>query len=76
MITLILNTVWWFKHFGIVWVLTQGGPIDATSVISIDIYKTAFEAFRFGRAAALAVIVFFIVFTISVIYQRLLGRDD
>ena len=29
-----------------------------------------------GRAAALAVIVFFIVFTISVIYQRLLGRDD
>ncbi|MEM6428114.1 MAG: sugar ABC transporter permease [Deinococcota bacterium] len=76
MITLILNTVWWFKHFGIVWVLTQGGPINATSVISIDIYKTAFEAFRFGRAAALAVIVFFIVFLISFLYQRFLGGDE
>lgn len=75
MISLILNTVWWFKHFGIVWVLTQGGPINATSIISIDIYKTAFEAFRFGPAAALAVIVFFIVFFISFLYQRLLGND-
>ena len=76
MISLILNTVWWFKHFAIIWILTQGGPIKATSVISIDIYKTAFESFRFGPAAGLAVIVFFIVFFISFIYQWLLGRDD
>ena len=76
MISLILNTVWWFKHFAIIWILTQGGPIKATSVISIDIYKTAFESFSFGPAAALAVIVFFIVFFISFVYQRLLGRDD
>jgi len=74
MISLILNTVWWFKHFAIIWVLTQGGPITATSVISIDIYKTAFESFRFGPAAALAVVVFFIVFLISIGYQKLLGE--
>ena len=74
MISLILNTVWWFKHFAIIWVLTQGGPITATSVISIDIYKTAFESFSFGPAAALAVVVFFIVFLISMGYQKLLGE--
>ncbi|TVY06541.1 carbohydrate ABC transporter permease [Paenibacillus cremeus] len=76
LVTLILETVWWFKHFTIVWLLTAGGPIDATSVISIDIYKIAFENFRFGRAAATAVIVFIICFLISYLYRRFLADDD
>lgn len=75
MVTLILDTIWWFKHFGVIWILTQGGPIKATRVVSIDIYKTAFESFKFGPAAALAVVVFFIVLLISFIYRRLLSDD-
>ncbi len=76
LVTIILETVWWFKHFTIVWLLTAGGPVNATSVISIDIYKIAFEDFRFGKAAALAVIVFFICFLMSYIYRRFLANDD
>jgi multiple sugar transport system permease protein len=76
MVTLILDTVWWFKHFTIIWILTQGGPVNATSVVSIDIFKTAFEYFRFGQAAALAVVVFFVCFLIGYVYRRKLGEDD
>jgi multiple sugar transport system permease protein len=75
-VTIILETVWWFKHFTIVWLLTAGGPVDATSVISIDIYNTAFQDFRFGRAAATAVIVFLICLVISYLYRRFLSNDD
>jgi multiple sugar transport system permease protein len=75
-VTIILETVWWFKHFTIVWLLTAGGPVDATSVISIDIYNTAFQDFRFGRAAATAVIVFLICLGISYLYRRFLANDD
>lgn len=76
LVTIILETVWWFKHFTIVWLLTSGGPVDATSVISIDIYKIAFQDFRFGRAAATAVIVFLICLVISYLYRRFLANDD
>lgn len=76
LVTLILETVWWFKHFTIVWLLTAGGPVNATSVISIDIYRIAFESFHFGRAAATAVIVFVICFLISYLYRRFLADDD
>jgi len=76
LVTLILETVWWFKHFTIVWLLTAGGPINATSVVSIDIYRTAFESFQFGRASAMAVIVFIICLLLSYLYRRLLSKND
>ncbi|TBL70092.1 carbohydrate ABC transporter permease [Paenibacillus thalictri] len=76
MVTLILDTVWWFKHFTMIWILTEGGPGDATNVVSIDIFKQAFQFFDFGKAAAMAVIVFFVCFIIGFLYRRLFGNDN
>lgn len=73
---LILDTVWWFKHYTIVWVLTQGGPGSATSLISIDIYKTNFEYFKFGKGSATAILVFFICFAIGKIYERVFKANE
>ena len=75
LITLILETVWWFEHFTIVWLLTGGGPVDATKVVSISIYQTAFENFQWGRSAAMAVVVFVICLGASIVYRRLI-RDE
>ena len=75
LITVILETVWWFKHFTIVWLLTAGGPIDATKVVSISIYQTAFENFQWGRSAAMAVVVFLICLAASIVYRRVI-RDE
>ncbi len=73
--TLVLDTVWWFKHYTIVWLLTQGGPGDATGVISISVYKEAFDFFNFGKAAAMSVIIFFICYLISVAYRRVFDHE-
>lgn len=75
LISLILNTVWWFKHFTIIHLLTAGGPGTVTNVVSIDIYHQAFGQFNFGQGSATAVLVFIICLAISYIYRRLMDND-
>ena len=76
LVVFVLDTVWWFKHFNIIYVLTGGGPVDVTKVVAIDIYRTAFDSFQFGRSSAMAVIVMLICLLISIVYRRLLGHDN
>jgi multiple sugar transport system permease protein len=74
--TLVLDTVWWFKHYTIVALMTQGGPGSTTTIISIDIFKQAFDFFNFGTAAAMSVLVFAICYIITVLYRRFLDNED
>jgi len=74
-VALILDTAWYFKHFTMIWLLTAGGPVNATQVVSIDIFKNAFEAFDYGRASAMAVYVLIICLAISLVLKRL-NRND
>ena len=71
-VSLTLDTIWWFKHVTMIWLLTQGGPGTVTTTISVDIYKRAFDFFDFGSSSAMAVIVFLICLAISVAYRRFL----
>jgi multiple sugar transport system permease protein len=73
---LILDTVWWFKHFTIIWLTTKGGPDSATGLLSINIYKEAFEYFRYGKSAAMAVLVFFICYAIGHVYRKVLKDES
>ena len=73
--TIILDSVWWFKQYTLVYTMTGGGPGDATNLISLNIYGTAFNDLRFGKAAAWGVIVFIICYLISKIYGVVL-KDD
>lgn len=73
--TVILDVVWWFKHYTIVQMLTAGGPNNVTNVVSIGIYKEAFQYFKFGKASAMAVVVFVICYFISKFFNRLL-KDE
>lgn len=69
-VTLILQTVWSFKHFTIVWLMTAGGPVNATNVVSISIYREAFQYFNFGQSAAYATIVFILCIIFAGFYWR------
>jgi len=71
----ILDTVWWFKHFTMVYLLTGGGPVYATSIIAVNIYNKAFQDFYFGEAASIAMMVFFVCLTISIIYRKVLEYE-
>ncbi len=75
LITCILETAWWFKHFTIIFLLTAGGPNGATRVVSIDIYNNAFRDFDWGRASAEAVIILIILGAASFIYSKVLRED-
>ncbi|MCI4061332.1 sugar ABC transporter permease [Micromonospora sp. R77] len=48
-----LEIIYNFQHFDIIYVLTGGGPGKATSTLAIRIYDEAFRGFDLGRAAAL-----------------------
>jgi multiple sugar transport system permease protein len=60
--------------FTIIYPLSNGGPGDATRVLSLDIYKAAFQRFDMGTASAMAVIMFAIVAAISLLQFRLSSR--
>ncbi len=66
------------RNFDMVWILTRGGPGNATDVVLTRVYNEAFQFGRLGRASAMGYILFAIVATISFFYvrQTRAGRVD
>ncbi len=54
-----------FQAFDFVSIMTQGGPSNATNLLVFSIYQYGFQYFRLGLAAALAVVMFVLVYTLS-----------
>ena len=71
---LVLYTVGVIKVFELVWIVTRGGPGDATQVFSTRIYAEAFLNDRVGYAGALAVVLAAIGFTLGVAQLSLYAR--
>lgn len=69
-IALLINALWAFREFAIIYVLTGGGPIGATETLSIWTYKQAFESFEMGFAAAIGVLTLIISIAGSVFFVR------
>jgi putative chitobiose transport system permease protein len=62
----LLSTIAALRVFDEVWVMTRGGPIDATMVANVYLYKTGFSDFQFGYAAAVGLALGVVVLTVSV----------
>jgi ABC-type sugar transport system permease subunit len=71
----VINTLNGLQIFDLPFVLTNGGPVNRTNTMVMYMYDTAFNFLRMGRATALAVVLFGIIFLITMIQLRLL-RDD
>jgi multiple sugar transport system permease protein len=63
-ITLIIGS---FQIFGPVNIMTQGGPIDSTMVLSYHIYLLAFRFYKMGYAATVSWVLFAIIFVVTII---------
>ena len=61
--------------FDLIYVLTAGGPADATRVLALEMYKQGFQADLMGQASAIAVILILIGLTLALVLRRLGGRD-
>ncbi len=51
--TLLISMIWLNQHFITVWVLTAGGPGDATETLAVHVYRAAFESWDLGTASAM-----------------------
>jgi multiple sugar transport system permease protein len=63
-----------FGYFLPGWIMTQGGPLQASEFYSIYLYRSAFQEFKMGYASALAWILFVIVVIASVTLFRTSAR--
>ncbi len=61
--------------FDLIFVLTAGGPADATRVLALDMYKQGFGANQMGQASAIAVILVLVGLLLALGLRRLGGRD-
>ena len=66
----LLRGIWMFNKFDLIWIITQGGPLDATKTLPIYVYKIAFRDFDFGRAAAACFVMFVVLLLASGIYFK------
>jgi multiple sugar transport system permease protein len=62
---LIYNTILAFQVFDQVYVLTGGGPANATNVVVLELYRQAFQRYNFGYAAAEAMVLFLIIMGVT-----------
>lgn len=75
LVALLFRTLDAFRVFDLIYVLTGGGPANATESISVYAYKTLFAQQNFGEGSVLSVIVFISVAIISLLYVKLIGSD-
>jgi multiple sugar transport system permease protein len=64
----LLAAIWTFQNFDIIYLLTGGGPADATKTLATFIYETAFWATDIGYATALGILMLLCLLLFSVVY--------
>lgn len=70
----VMSSISAMKVFEEVYVMTQGGPLDASKTLVFYLYQSAFEEFEMGYAAAVGVVLFAITLVFSLINLRFLER--
>ncbi|MDD3435724.1 MAG: sugar ABC transporter permease [Candidatus Gastranaerophilales bacterium] len=60
-----------FQVFDLIYMMTQGGPLDSTNVLVYAVYKNAFEYFKTGTASAIAYVLFTIILVLTLIQWNL-----
>ncbi len=62
---IIITAISSFQVFDLIYLMTQGGPLDSTNVLVYAIYKNAFEYFNIGKASAIAYVLFLIILVLT-----------
>lgn len=75
-VLVLLVTIWSFREFTTVRLLTNGGPARSTETLVLTTYLTAFNYFELGLASALGIVTFLLSFAFSVIYFLLLRKGE
>jgi raffinose/stachyose/melibiose transport system permease protein len=71
-----LSVIGSLQQFILVWIMTKGGPVNASEVMATYMYRFAFTRFSLGYGCAVALVMFLICLAFSVVYQRLARQPD
>jgi ABC-type sugar transport system permease subunit len=75
-VLLVLGVIWSFNDFNMVFVMTRGGPINASMVLPVLVREYSFVFFDLAKGSALSIIIFIFLISLSVLYLRLLSRRE
>ncbi|WP_228372755.1 carbohydrate ABC transporter permease [Demequina maris] len=70
-VTFVLEMIWQFNGFTVIWAMTQGGPGYATSTLPVLVYREAFQQLNFGPASAFAVLGGLVLVTVGLFAMRM-----
>ncbi len=73
-VNVFILTMFLFNMFPPIWLMTRGGPGEATTTVPVGLYRTAFELFQIERGAVLTAILLVFVAGFSILYWLTLGR--
>ncbi len=66
-----LGIIWTFNNINVIWLVTNGGePADQTHILVSYVYRAAFGLYRYGYAAALSMVIFFILLIFSLTFMK------
>ncbi|WP_433797214.1 carbohydrate ABC transporter permease [Actinoplanes sp. CA-252034] len=66
----ILSVIWDYNVFNQIWLISRGGPDDATATLGVFTYKTAFVGFKIGNGAAVSVVTTLLLLALTAVYIR------
>ena len=75
-IAVVLNVIYVFNSLPIIWVMTEGGPANGTDILVTYLYKLAFRFGAIGKASAISLIMFFVLFVFTTIYVLMVMRAE
>ena len=75
-IAVVMNTIYVFNSFPIIWVTTQGGPANSTDILVTYLYKLGFRLGKLGEASALSIMMFVLLLGFTILYVRLAMRSS
>ena len=64
------------QQFILVWIMTKGGPVNASETLATYMYRFGFVRFQLGYGSAVAIYMFILCLTFSILYQRLTRQPD
>ncbi|MFD4644448.1 ABC transporter permease subunit [Lentzea sp. NPDC058436] len=75
-VTVLLSSIWTFNNFDLIWLMTQGGPGDATAPYVMVAYSKAIQQLQLGAGAAVTLVMLPIIGVLVVILVRMMRRND
>jgi ABC-type sugar transport system permease subunit len=75
-ISILLQGIWQFNSFNLSYLVTHGGPLNTTELLSVRIYNEAFISYNYGFASAISVVMLLVVLIPAIMYIRRTLKAD